>query len=259
MFIDNSDKRSFDYSKVVYLYTTAEVKQHINDSISNFYNADEQSLEIVEYMDKEVFSIMEFNYIDDKLIENNNHNNTYKNYNFLNFRNNKEIQKSFTYRIDQNSLGPFDYPDNLVKIFLNEVVSFQLNYTLKTYVPFYYNNNYDCSLWAITQKYDFSSRAHFIVNLNIIRYSCEDIIIGHSYFDIFINKLLWIHVLVFVLALISLAKSWLIIERLSVMYMKVVARTKKKDVNKLILFNNLYKLFIDKKRCNKDRQLKFKI
>ena len=63
MFLDQSDKRSVDYAKVVYLYSIEDLRNHVNNSLNNFYNIRDNSLELVEITNNEIFSILEFTYI----------------------------------------------------------------------------------------------------------------------------------------------------------------------------------------------------
>lgn len=215
MFIDDSDKRTVDYPRSVYLYSVEEIKTHLATSVSNFYNVNTRSLEIVEHVEPKPFSVMEFTYIDNHLTKNKEPQ-----------TNSNTIEKKFEYRVDQSTLGPFDNSNEEVKRFLNDVVEFRMNYTLKTYVPYYYNNNYDCSFWTVTQFYKFVSRAHFVTSINILRYSCDDIRAGHNLLDLFVNKLLWVHLLVFFLSITSVILSWHSISTIANMYMKAKEKAK---------------------------------
>lgn len=63
MFLDQSDKRDVDYSKKVYLYSLEEIRNHVNDSLNNFFSIKEKSLELVEFTNDDLFSILEFSYL----------------------------------------------------------------------------------------------------------------------------------------------------------------------------------------------------
>ena len=91
----------------------------------------ERSLEKIQYEMpvEKLFSNMEFKFIEKK-------------------RNSKESPKKYIYRINSTSLGPFDSPEDDVKEFLNSVTEFKVNYTLKTYIPFYYSDNLECFNWV---------------------------------------------------------------------------------------------------------------
>jgi hypothetical protein len=265
MFIDSDDKRQVDYNRVAYLYSVEDVKNHVRGSVNNFYGLKAKSLEIVQFTDADPFLRMEFGYIDNdrvkkmiksreegapvpglKLLEGSQKSlseldsnilppqhtnigepNSNTNPNSLFIRNNV-IPKKFDYKITNTSLGPFDYPEDDVKEFLNDVVEFRLNYTLKTYVPYYYSNNYDCNFWSVTQFYNFAQRAHFNVRLSVNRLACPDYTDGHSYADLFVNKLLWVHVIVLFLAIVSLILTWNYISWVAGVYMKVKFKHKQK-------------------------------
>ncbi len=68
MFLDQSDKRDVDYSKKVYLYRLDEIRSHVNNSFNNFLNIKEKSLELVEYTNDDLFSILEFSYLNQNKI-----------------------------------------------------------------------------------------------------------------------------------------------------------------------------------------------
>jgi hypothetical protein len=239
MFIDESDKRATDYNKIAYLYTAEDIKNHVQTSISNFFNLNTKSLEIVQLPENGESVIMEFTYIDnqrvkDLIVNTNIDNNLVDNIN-MNINNNNYFPKNnviprrFDYEVTTNNLGPFNHTNNNdIREFLNEVVEFRLNYTLKTYVPFYYNNNYDCNLWSIIQHYNFASRAHFVVKLNIERLSCQDFTGDHSYLNLFINKLLWIDILVLILAIVSLIMTWRYIQGIATLFMRVKSKHKQR-------------------------------
>ena len=59
-----------------------------------------------------------------------------------------KIKREKLYCLNNHTLGPFDYPDQDVKNFLNDVIDFKLNYTFRTYVPYFYFNNYYCFSWV---------------------------------------------------------------------------------------------------------------
>jgi len=234
MFIDDSDKRSMDYNRMAYLFSVDDVKTHVGNSLRNFYSLNTKSLEIINYTEENPFLLLEVNYIDNKEIE--KLTKTYDiEYNYSDelgrsLRKKYAIKKDFSYVLNNSTLGPFDYPHDDVKEFLNDVIDFKLNYTLKTYVPFYYNNNYDCSLWWISQIYNFATRGHFVVKLDITKKACENLTGNHSFVDLFINKLHWIHLVVFLLAILSLIMTWNYIQSIASLYIRVKSKHKQKKL-----------------------------
>ena len=107
------------------------MSDHLNNSIHNFINLKENSIERIEYeMNKEeLFSYLEF-----KFIENKQHP--------------SEFAKNYIYKINATSLGPFDKSEKEIKQFLNTVTEFRVNYTVKTFIPFYYADNMECFNWV---------------------------------------------------------------------------------------------------------------
>lgn len=69
MFLDQSDKRDVDYSKIAYLYNLQDIKNHVNESLRNFFFIKEKSLELVEFTNDDIYSILEFSYINSNKIK----------------------------------------------------------------------------------------------------------------------------------------------------------------------------------------------
>lgn len=92
----------------------------------------ERSLEKIEYEMpiNELYSLMEFKFIEKKR------------------KKDDKSKRDYIYKINSTSLGPFDYPEDDVKEFLNSVLEFKVNYTLKSYIPFYYSENLECFNWV---------------------------------------------------------------------------------------------------------------
>ena len=108
---------------------------HLNNSIQNFVNLKENSIERIEYeMNKEdLFSYLEFKFIEKK-------------------QHPSEFAKNYIYKINATTLGPFDKPEKEIKHFLNTVTEFKVNYALKTFIPFYYADNMECFNWVYFYK-----------------------------------------------------------------------------------------------------------
>jgi len=99
--------------------------------MTNFVNLKENSLERIEYEINrdELFSYLEFKFIENK-------------------QNPSGMAKNYIYKINATSLGPFDKSEKEIKQFLNTVTEFRVNYTLKTFIPFYYADNMECFNWV---------------------------------------------------------------------------------------------------------------
>jgi hypothetical protein len=109
------------------------MREHVRISVHNFYAMEKASLELIEYPEQLKKSVeLDVTYIDNSKIPNN----------LLN------IPRNFTYYVNSTYLGPFEHPDSDLKSFLNTVTEFRINYSLKTMVPFYYENNYECFHWV---------------------------------------------------------------------------------------------------------------
>jgi hypothetical protein len=108
----------------------------MNESITNYYQLKDDSLEMIEYPDKtNPQLLMEVNYIDNKKIPSSIDN----------------INREFTYWVNLDNRGPFNtkYDKNSIKKYINTVTDIHITYKLKTYIPFYYNNNFECFFWVI--------------------------------------------------------------------------------------------------------------
>ena len=116
------------------MYSINDIRKHLNNSVQNYYNLKDQSLENIEFPTKDKIPqlSMDVNYINNKHIPTNI----------------SDIPREFIYYINQTDIGPFQYPDKSLKDYINTVTEIQINYLLKTYVPFYYSNNYECFYWV---------------------------------------------------------------------------------------------------------------
>lgn len=101
------------------------------------------------------------------------------------------------YILYKNDLGPFDYNENLLFIFLNSVKS------MKNVYKFYTSDNDDSEfeiLWKITQNFDFTTRGHIEVKLDInYAYTSQS-----RTLQALIKKLFWIHLIVLFMSFISI-------------------------------------------------------
>ena len=207
MFISNEDKRDDDYKKETMLYTPKMIRSHVLTSIENFYNINQNSIEITEYDSDDPFIIMDVSYISIKTNDN--------------------IERKESYIITKNDHGPFDeFDDMQMKNFLNSVSSFRLNYTVKTFVPNEDIKMFDCNLWKINQIYSFEARARFAVKLFIEKLTCENKINSKTFLQILFDKLIWIHVVVAVLAVYSLISTWNYISEVASLFIRVRMKNK---------------------------------
>ena len=184
IFIDDSDRTQFEFKRYKYLYTLDDIKTHLRQSIDNYYDMEKQSFERMTYHHTE-------------------HPIPFISANFIKSINGKNRSLTYLYPLNETSLGVFDDEDK-AKEFIKHINSFQVNFTIQTYIPFYYADHYDCYTWSIKQLYSFSQRAHIKVSLIISRNQCT---VEDYPFDIFMEMVaeyLWVHSVVFILSFISL-------------------------------------------------------
>ena len=131
--------------------------------------------------------------------------------------------RPYIYYLNKEELGPFSLPSDDIKEFVKSVSEFKLDYRLKTYIPSSQLSNLECFYWKITQNYNFDQRAHFVLRLNIEKNYCkeQDSFERNSKLETFINKLYWIHVIVFFLALASFILTWKYIFRIGKLYWRI--------------------------------------
>lgn len=185
MFIEENDKTNFEYKRTKYLYSLDDVKKLLNDSIYNYYGIKDSSFETVKFYN-------------DNLPPS-----PFISANYYKSKNGKKQNITYYYEVNKTSLGVFDN-DTLAKEFIAHITSFQVNYTIQTYIPFYYADYLDCYTWTIKQIYSFQQRAHIRVSLLINRNLCNNENPSYSFWQELVAEYLWVHSIVFLLAFISL-------------------------------------------------------
>lgn len=185
MFIEENDKTSFEFKRTKYLYTLDDIKKLLNDSINNYYNIKESSFETVKFYN-------------DNLPPS-----PFISANYYKSKNGKRRNITYYYEVNQTSLGIFDN-ETLAKEFISHITAFQVNYTIQTYIPFYYADHLDCYTWTIKQIFTFNQRAHIKVSLLINRNLCNNEKSQYSFWQELVAEYLWVHSVVFLLAFISL-------------------------------------------------------
>lgn len=194
-FVTEPENSTVEYPKKTYIYTVNDLKNHVIDSIDNYYKIGDISLENLTYTTplNETQIPMQIFYI-----------NTY-----YNISNKKKYDKYFI--LKDKEYGPFDeaFDNELLKEMIKSMKYFTLSYTLKSYVPFNFADYSECFIWNLEQVYSFEQRSHFSVTLNINRETCPDeqevsptgvTSQSHS----IIKSFFWIHVIVAVLSLINM-------------------------------------------------------
>ena len=196
MFIDGAvDQTEVDYLKYKYLYTTNEVKEHVAQSVNNYFNVNATSFENVTYNNDNTHVVMDI---------------TYKH---------KTVNNSYIIS-SLNHYGLFGKDERYVTSLMKTISYFTLKYAFTTYIP---NTSYKqcdtmCTLWEITQVYSFKNNAHCIVTLNINRLPCH----VSQWYTIYMNSpLVWINIAVFFLALYSLRRVWTYISSMARIFISI--------------------------------------
>jgi hypothetical protein len=98
------------------------------------------------------------------------------------------------------------------------------------YIPNDHTNTLDCSKWDINQIYNFKSRGFFKVTLDLQKKQCKTIVLKKSSSLIFfIDSLSWVHLIVLILANLSLYYTWNYIGNMASLFIRV------REKNKIIM------------------------
>ena len=160
----------------------------------------------------EIFMDVAFLSIKDKLLK-------HKNVSFLEY-----------YTLTKDNYGPFNQDTKKLSLFLKSISSFSLNFTLEMYIPNDHTNTLDCSKWDINQIYNFKSRGFFKVTLDLQKKQCKTIVLKKSSSLIFfIDSLSWVHLIVLILANLSLYYTWNYIGNMASLFIRV------REKNKIIM------------------------
>ena len=182
-FVDTGQKYEKSYPQKKYLYTLNELYDQVSDSINNYYNLSNLSLENLTYPLNRSYVPLNITYFE---YFNKDNNNKYLNY----------------FNISNNNLGPFEKDNKTILIEMLKIIKyFTIDYKVRTFAPYNYGDYFECFIWDIIQKYNFEERNHITVTLNIKRGACEDK--SYSKFG-FIKGSYWIHVLVLLFSSINL-------------------------------------------------------
>lgn len=186
------------------------------------YMEEKEDIEIIN--NKSVISTDSVN-CDTNKLPNSNYNtsnttsflNLIKKKNTVKLNNNKE--KQYIFSISKNNLGPFQGKNNKVRHFLRDVSVFKIKYSLKTYIPYFYNLHFECFNWGVNQEFSFLHRNIIKVNLFINRTICDNFSSNLNFMERFYSQYLWIHILVIVLGALSLYLTSRYISKIAHVYM----------------------------------------
>lgn len=210
LFISQGD----ELSKEKLLYSVKEVKRHVENTINSYFTIDDNSLEMINDIDDDINIYMDVSFlsIKDKLLK-------HKNVSFLEY-----------YTLKKKDLGPFNQETKKLSLFLKSISEFSLNFTLEMFIPNEHTNTLDCTQWNIHQIYNFKNRGFYKVSLNLVKQQCQNIILKKSSSMIlFMDSLKWVHLIVLILANLSLYFTWNYIGNMASLFIRV------REKNKIIM------------------------
>jgi hypothetical protein len=259
-FVSKSDRTDYPYPRIKHLFTVNDVRQHVKNSVERFYLFPETSLEQVYFDSPEGTKpevIMKVSYMK------------------VNKESKQSKQRQFIYHLSENNYGPFDEDktNKNVQKFIGNITGFEMNYTLITITPYYYNDYENCIYWNINQQYSFKKRGHVTVSLVITRNPCEgyqfrqtnNTNLDDGFNKNFVAKYIWLHFIVVVLSLTSLILIIKYFHNMFVLYKRVSDKTKglsekelkhfgfksKRKLNPLVKIERVYEKF-EKLQSNQD-------
>ena len=182
------DKLDFDYKKQKYLFSIEDIRNMLNQSLTNYYN-------IINSVENIVYE-NEKNPPNPHLIG-------------KNLRNKKgsNSTKHSIYYLKENDFGPFNKNNiNESKEFLKGISYFNVNYTIFTIFPVRYADHLECNKWNVIQHYSFETRGIFLLTLKIDRETCRLNINKNKRNNLEIFQLdnIWLHIIVILLAISNL-------------------------------------------------------
>lgn len=184
MFISDSDKTALDFLRFKYLFSIDDIREHISNSISSYFDYPTWSLEntsiVLEKQDLMV---------------------PYLSAEYIRALDEDIGKRDYLFPLNESYLGPFD-SDTEAQAFVSHVKSFTINYTIYNYIPVGFADHIECYCWTIDQFYDFQLRGHFEVSLKIKRNTCGGM--EGDLLENFFAKSIWLHLSIFTLAVISL-------------------------------------------------------
>ena len=259
-FVSESDRTDYPYPRFKHLFTVNDVRQHVKNSVKNFYLFPGNSLEQVYFDSPEgtqPYIIMKVSYMK------------------VNKQSKQSKQRKFIYQISEDNYGPFDEDktNENVQKFIGNITGFEMNYTLITITPYYYNDYENCIYWNINQQYSFKKRGHVTVSLVITRNPCESYHFRQSnnsnldngFNKNFVAKYIWLHIMVAVLSFTSLILIIKYFHNMFVLYKRVSDKTKglsekelkhfgfksKRKLNPLVKIERVYEN-VEKLQSNQD-------
>lgn len=128
-------------------------------------------------------------------------------------------KKKYLFHISSDNIGPLGGPNQQVRKFLRNVSVFKIKYSLKTYIPYFYQLYFECFHWNVNQEFSFLQRSIITITLFINRSPCLTFNEEIGYLERIVTQKLWIHMIVLVLGIISLYLCSRYISKIAHVYM----------------------------------------
>ena len=159
MFLDpEMELNGLDYSVNRYYYDLDELRQHINESVHNYYELGE-----MDTIDKYSYVY----YTDEQTEEERKR---YPSLNVYFIRNSdRSLFPDFNFNLTTDSLGPFDFNNTQLRNFISNTTNMRIEYEIEHNIPSESATPFDCFRWHIYQNFDFSYRNHIIESLSFER------------------------------------------------------------------------------------------
>ena len=183
---DGKDKTRFTYQQHLYIYNVDELKDIINQSLTNYFYIENISIENITYMYKNDSGgasppEMHINYLRDKI---------------------GELPGNLSFELTLNDYGPLNDNENAKK-FINNITSFKIVYRLMTIFP---NSNKNenleqkCIGHEIEQIYSFENSANIDLYLKYNKIACPN--------KNYIDDIFWSQIIIIILSIISLLYTY---------------------------------------------------
>lgn len=208
IFLDNSNKNDFDYTRKIFIYNNENFKQFFQEKIENVQNINYlTSFSNIKLKDRgDILSNMKITYLDElntSRKDKNIHTLDIKKYKtlFKKYEIDDDIKDDFEvkdeYYITKNNLGPLDLSKEKLFYFTNSVKKIENTFRLYSYD----NDHTEFKIyWKISQIFDFQTRGHITVYLDINYAYLE----YKRSFSSLIDDNLWIHLIVIILAFLNM-------------------------------------------------------
>jgi hypothetical protein len=214
---DEMALNELDINNKQFFYDLDEFRQHVNDSVNNYYDLGEStSIDKYEYLYFE-------NEATEELIQESPRLSAY----FIR-NDNRKIVPEYSYNLTAEDLGPFEWDDEELRMFISNTTNIKLQYQIKHCIPSESTTPFDCFKWIITQDFDYSSRNHITEKLSFEKHYLNILTSNDKAGSnpSFLSTYIWLNILNIVFALYSLILHILHFKQIQQMYTKMRKRYK---------------------------------